>query len=73
MLPTPLKDRAERHARKQGVSLAELIRTSLEQTLKSTSRPRSQDPFFSDKTVFDDDGPADLSENLDDYLYGEKR
>jgi hypothetical protein len=35
-------------------------------------RERVNDPFFADMAVFHDDGPTDMAENHDEYLYGEK-
>ena len=49
MLPEDLKHRAEQAAHSEGLSLAELIRTSLEERLQ---KPDERDPFFADESVF---------------------
>lgn len=72
MLPVELKERAHRIARKQGISFGELMRRSLETMLEREEQPlRETDPFFADREVFEGDGPSDLAERHDDYLYGE--
>jgi len=35
-------------------------------------RERPNDPFFADLAVFRGDGPTDMAENHDEYLYGER-
>jgi predicted DNA-binding protein len=70
MLPPELKHRAEQLAREEGVSLAELIRESLEARL--SRQEVRHDPFFSDDAVFEGDVPADFSKNHDKYLYDEE-
>ena len=69
-LPAELKTRAEALAREEGFSLAELIRTLLENRLKA-AKPTEQDPFFADHETFGGDVPSDLSANHDKYLYDE--
>lgn len=69
-LPLELKTRAETLARKEGLSLEELIRQSLQDRLENT--PNAQrDPFFNDHEVFAGDVPSDLAANHDKYLYDE--
>lgn len=77
MLPEDLKRRAQRAAFARDISLAELIREALEAQLASQPDPRarfdwSKDSFFGDKAVWDGDGPADLAENHDKYLYDDE-
>jgi len=67
MLPSRLRARAERRARRLGVSLAELIRNSLERQLRD-DKPQRRDPVFADHFVFNDNGPPDVSANVDKYL-----
>lgn len=67
LLPPELKHRAERVAHEEGISLAELIRESLEARLTHNNSER--DPFFKDHAVFEGDVPSDLSVHHDKYLY----
>ena len=71
VLPPELKTRAMKRARNCGISLGELIRTSLEKTLKQPAPSSKEDPFFADKAVFRGRAPRDLSKNHDKYLYGD--
>ncbi len=71
MLPDDLKSKALRRARKRGISLGRLIRSSLEGELKQTFGSQDEDPLFQDDAVFDEKVPRDLAENHDRYLYGE--
>lgn len=72
MIPPALKARAQQRARELGISVGELIRRALEAELSSSkSGSRSDDPLFTDQTVFDGESPSDLAENHDRYLYGE--
>lgn len=68
-LPQKLKAKAEREARRQGVSLEQFIRESVERNLEgSAATQRTPHPFFDDPFVIEDDGPTDLAENHDRYL-----
>lgn len=72
MLPEDLKATAQRYARRQGMSLGDLIRESLQQRLlQETGESRTQDPLFADQAVFEGDAPGDLASRHDDYLYDE--
>lgn len=57
----------EREAAARGVSLEEF----LDQARQATDEHRSDDPLFADKAVYEGEYPDDVSENHDDYLYGE--
>lgn len=70
ILPHDLKARASRRARELGVSLRELIRTSLEAAV-AKSRAPNEDSFLSDAATYDERVPADLSQRHDEYLYGQ--
>ena len=70
MLPEALKHRAEQAAHSEGISLAELIRVSLEDRLQNGGE---RDPFFADTKVFSGEAPADLAANHDAYLYDDIR
>jgi predicted DNA-binding protein len=63
-LPAELKHHAEQVALATGVSLAELIRASLEEHLQTI-----RDPLFADEAVFSGESPSDLAKNHDHYLY----
>ena len=71
MLPVDLKNRAQRRAARDQISLGELIRQALEahlQPVQSTSEP---DPLFADVPLYDGPVPPDGAENHDRYLYGD--
>ena len=70
MLPADLRRRAQRRAQQEGLSLAELIRQALEESLRESRGGRAQDSFFADNAVFHgEDGPTDVALNHDKYLY----
>jgi hypothetical protein len=72
MIPTELKSRAAKHAKRKGMSLGGLIRESLERELEIDNHRANRDaddPFFCDDSVFSGESPADLSVNHDEYLY----
>jgi hypothetical protein len=71
MLPEDLKLRAQQAAGKLGISLAELIRETLERRLNAR-QDRRDDPLFSEVPVYEGPVPQDLSEEHDRYLYGER-
>ena len=72
MLPSELKGRALRQAKKMGVSFGALVRESLEVFLSRSSDSADDDPLFADKAVFSGDAPSDLSRDHDRYLYEEE-
>jgi hypothetical protein len=67
MLPYQLKAKAEREARRTGVSLGEFIRASMQLRLDQEPKGKKR-RFFPDDFTFTDDGPPDLVANLDKYL-----
>jgi hypothetical protein len=71
MLPSGLKERAQRAARERGISFGQLLREAVEDALSedATMRPFT-DPLFADAAVFEGDSPADLSVAHDAHLYG---
>lgn len=74
MLPMGLKQRARGLAHRMGVSLSELIRESLEATLRGEAgEVRENDPLYGDRAVHEGPVPVDLAEAHDDYLYGPER
>ena len=72
LLPPDLKIKAEKYAQKRGISLGELIRNSLENSLLKKDS-KEEDPFFTDRAVFSDHAPKDLADNHDEYLYGSNK
>lgn len=70
MLPSGLKSKAERRAKKMGISLGEVIRESLESWL--ARQEPADDPFFSSTAVYTGPVPRDSSANHDKYLYGDR-
>lgn len=71
MLPEDLKLRAQEAAARLGVSLAELIRETLERRLDAR-RDWQDDPLFAEVPVYAGAVPRDLSEEHDRDLYGER-
>lgn len=72
MLPENLKMLAAEQAKLQGITLGELIRTSLKKNLFSAKTSSEEDPFFKDRVFFKGSVPEDLSIKHDDALYGER-
>ncbi|MGH9368634.1 MAG: CopG family transcriptional regulator [Thermoanaerobaculia bacterium] len=71
MLPADLQERAMRVARRKGVSLASLIRDSLDAALPSPGGGKDDDPLF-EEAVFQGPAPADLAAEHDHHLYDEE-
>ena len=71
MLPAELKHRANRLARRLGISLGELIRDSLREALNRAPED-SDDSLYTDRVVYSGPAPANLAADHDDYLYGKK-
>ena len=67
-LTPDLKVKVEQEADARGMTVAEFVRELLERAI---SQSRSDDPMFSDKAVFRDNGPTDLAAEHDEYLYGD--
>ncbi len=77
VFPPVLKRRAVSRARAQGISFCEFVRRAVEKELvpsgKKHARKKTGDPFLDHIRTFDDGGPADLIDHLDDFLYGAHR
>jgi hypothetical protein len=71
VLPDPLKSRVTRAARRSGMSVTEFVRKSLENAVASPASSVKGTMF--DPEVFKGPGSADVSANVDAYLYGAKR
>ncbi len=70
LLPESIRLKAIRYAQKQGISLGELIRTSLEMRMSSNGQIiNATDIFMNDKRVYSEKIPKDLSKQHDNYLY----
>ena len=67
MLPPALHERAAQKAAAKGWSLSQLIRELLERETQETTK---DDPLFRDGRTFS--GPAGLSSNHDELLYGDE-
>ena len=72
MLPEALRRRALSRAKQKGVSLAELIRDSLDAALPAVTYDVDKDPLFED-VIYDGPAPADASSDHDKYLYDEEK
>ncbi|MBV8846796.1 MAG: hypothetical protein JO307_28645 [Bryobacterales bacterium] len=63
-------------AKKEGISLGQLVRRSLKKELDTKPKKKGRktgDPFWDNWIVYDDENwPTDLSSRIDDYLYGGK-
>ncbi len=66
-----LDEELNRAARAEGVSKAEIVRRCLREGVKpSPLPPLEEDPFFGIFGIFgDNDGPTDISENVDYWVY----
>lgn len=71
MLPAPLKQRAQVLARRLGISFGELVRNSLEATVRGHGGEVREDPLYGDDAVYRGDAPTDLADRHDEYLYDE--
>jgi hypothetical protein len=69
LIPNELKRQAEQQARREGVSLSELIRRRLSESMDTEAKPTAA--FFS-RQPWSGNAPAELSARHDDYLYGEE-
>lgn len=72
MLPEGLKKRMEKKAKQVNMSLGELVRASVESYLLRDSTSWKDDPLATDSFVIQDHSPADVSSNINKYLYGKK-
>lgn len=74
MLPSDLKIRASNQAKKMGISLGQLIRQTLEESLDTEKRAKTDDDsLFLDNVVYGGKTPKDVASKHDTYLYGEKK
>jgi len=72
MLPAELRVQAIRKAESLGISLGELIRKSLQYSIRVSVNKSTKDSLFTDNAIFSGKIPRDLAEHHDRYLYGEK-
>jgi len=71
LLPPELRNRADRLARRLGISFGELVRRTLAAALEESDERESGDAFFADGAVYTGDAPSGASVHHDDHLYGE--
>jgi hypothetical protein len=64
--PEELREQAESVARERGLTLDEFVRRCVS---SSVAQIQSTDPLFTDTAVFAGEGPTDVAENHDRYLY----
>lgn len=67
MIPEALKAGLMRRAKQERTSFAELLRRALQKYLMASSSA-SEDTFLASSTVFDDNGPSDVTDRHDVYL-----
>lgn len=72
MLPEDLKLRAERLARRRGVSLGEVVRQSLLSHLDRQADEVREDPLLADTAAYPGPSEADAAAAHDRYLYGDE-
>lgn len=71
LVPVPLRDEAEAEAKRQGITLSELIRRLLAATVaRSKPTGRDADPLFRPGKLMGRGGAGDIAARHDDYLYG---
>lgn len=69
MLPETLKTEAQERAHELGLSMGELIRRSLRESLDRRPATREDDPLFREVPLFQGATPPDLAADPDRYLY----
>lgn len=77
ILPETIKLRAVGRAREQGISFGEFVRKAVENELTIVPQKKrlnlkgkkTGDPFWDNLVTYDSDGPTDVSERVDDYLF----
>lgn len=72
LLPPSLRNRADRQARRLGISFGELVRRALASLLDEAERSADRDPFFADGTTHAGDAPSGASVHHDRHLYPER-
>ena len=68
LLPQSLRNRADRHARRLGISFGELVRRSLDTMLNDFEGPAGRDSFFADDAVHTGEVPSGASIHHDEHL-----
>ena len=69
LLPQSLRNRADRHARRLGISFGELVRRALATVLSDSEGPAGRDSFFADGALHSGKVPSGASIHHDDHLY----
>ena len=70
MLPESLKRKIAAKAKKMNISLGEFIRIASVNFLNREKKNLDQDPLANGDFVLDLKTQADISENIDKYVYG---
>jgi hypothetical protein len=70
MLPDPLKLRIVRSSKQMHVSMGEFLRVAAEAYLEREEYRFATDPLVGDACILREPGAADVSANVDHYLYG---
>lgn len=68
LLPEALRNRADGHARRLGISFGELVRRALVAVLDETDGPGARDPLFADGAVHSGAVPGGASVHHDEHL-----
>ena len=66
--PEDLHGKATAAAQERGQSLDQFVRGCVVSAISK----RAEDPLFANISVFQGDAPSDLSQNHDEYLYGDR-
>lgn len=68
ILPEQIRSRLVGDAERLKISFGELVRNILQKYVVARGSKSLADPFLASTTVFDDNGPRDVSSRHDDYL-----
>lgn len=71
-LPKIVHEHLKQIAKERDKSMAEIIREYIEKGIKLNTSPTKESNFKQLTKLNIKGGPVDLSENMDDYLYGDK-
>ena len=72
LLPESLRNRADRQARRLGISFGELVRRALAAVLRESEGSAGRDAFFADGAMYSGDVPPGASIHHDEHLYPER-
>lgn len=69
LLPSALRNRADRQARRLGISFGELVRRALVALLDEAEAPGARDALFADRAVCSCEIPSGATTHHDAHLY----